>query len=63
MNSRVNLINPPPQRKLSKIIMNRKIKCTCNDSNCENTGQEGEVGEHIENCPCHKCHHAMGKLK
>ena len=40
-----------------------KIKCTCNDSNCENTGQEGEVGEHIENCPCHKCHHAMGKLK
>jgi hypothetical protein len=38
------------------------ITCACNDSSCERRGQEGEVAGHIENCSCHTCHHAMGKL-
>ena len=37
-------------------------QCLCNDPSCPGWGREGEVCGHIEECPCNKCHHALGKL-
>lgn len=40
-----------------------KIQCDCLDGSCSGkTGEEGEVGGHIEGCDCSHCHHELGKI-
>ena len=39
-----------------------KIDCDCDDPSCPGRGEESEVHGHIEDCPCHYCHHQMGKV-
>ncbi len=39
------------------------INCQCDDHACKKVGEEGEVDNHIEDCSCYTCHHAIGKLR
>ena len=48
--------------KLRVIHFDAQIVCGCDDPSCPGDGEEGEVANHIEDCTCGDCHHAMGKI-